>query len=82
MVLNDSSKDGVQYKKPTKMSAPEYIDKLLTWAGEQIADPALFPVEPGARFPHGFMKQVKVFINESYRRINKYYSTYNVVYFR
>jgi len=31
MVLNDSSKDGVQYKKPTKMSAPEYIDKLLTW---------------------------------------------------
>mmetsp|Transcript_36585 Transcript_36585/g.59276 ORF Transcript_36585/g.59276 Transcript_36585/m.59276 type:complete len:154 (-) Transcript_36585:771-1232(-) len=59
--------DGVQYKKPTKMSAPEYIDKLLTWAGEQIADPALFPVEPGARFPHGFMKQVKVMYKRMFR---------------
>ncbi|GAB5353966.1 hypothetical protein AAMO2058_000079400 [Amorphochlora amoebiformis] len=59
--------DGVQYKKPTKMSAPEYIDKLLTWAGEQIADPLLFPVEPGAKFPHGFMKQVKVIYKRLFR---------------
>jgi len=36
MIINDSSKDGVQYKKPTKMSAPEYIDKLLTWVASSI----------------------------------------------
>ena len=59
--------DGIEYKKPTKMSAPEYIDNLLTWAGEQIADPKLFPVDPGARFPHGFMKQVRVIYKRLFR---------------
>mmetsp|Transcript_8054 Transcript_8054/g.19700 ORF Transcript_8054/g.19700 Transcript_8054/m.19700 type:complete len:264 (+) Transcript_8054:60-851(+) len=59
--------DGKQYKKPCKMSAPEYIDTLLTWAGEQIADPNLFPVDPGAKFPSGFMKQVKVIYKRLFR---------------
>jgi len=59
--------DGKQFKKPTKMSAPDYIDRLFAWAGEQIADPNLFPVEPGARFPSGFMKQVKVIYKRLFR---------------
>ena len=38
-------KDGNQYKKPTRVSAPVYIDLLLSWADERIQNPALFPVD-------------------------------------
>ena len=40
-------KDGINYKKPTRVSAPVYIDLLLSWADERISNPALFPVEQG-----------------------------------
>ena len=39
--------DGVTYKKPTPMSAPEYIEQLILWIQNQLDDSSLFPTEPG-----------------------------------
>jgi MOB kinase activator 1 len=60
-------KDGVKYKKPTKVSAPIYIDNLLNWVNEQISDPNLFPVDESAKFPKHFMSQVKVIYKRLFR---------------
>jgi len=63
-------KDGVNYKKPTKVSAPVYIDLLLTWVSEQISDPTLFPVDEDAKFPKNFMEKVK----NIYKRLFRLYA--------
>lgn len=36
--------DGVKYKKPTKLSAPQYVNLLMDWVEEQINNEELFPV--------------------------------------
>lgn len=38
--------DGVKYKKPTKLSASQYINLLMDWVEEQINNEELFPVSP------------------------------------
>lgn len=63
-------KDGVQYKKPTKVSAPVYIDNLLNWVNEKISDPKLFPVDERAQFPKNFMDEVK----QIYKRLFRLYA--------
>lgn len=44
--------DGVQHKKPTKLSAPEYVDALMGWVQGQLDDETLFPSKIGPRSPH------------------------------
>ena len=39
--------DGQNYKKPTKLSAPEYIDNLMTWVQQQLDDESIFPSKIG-----------------------------------
>lgn len=39
--------DGVQFKKPVKVSAPEYVDYLMTWVQSQLDDEATFPSKIG-----------------------------------
>ncbi|SGY18881.1 BQ5605_C014g07499 [Microbotryum silenes-dioicae] len=39
--------DGVNFKKPTKMSAPEYVDHLMNWTQAQLDDEAVFPSKIG-----------------------------------
>jgi MOB kinase activator 1 len=63
-------KDGVQYKKPTHVAAPVYIDLLLNWVSDQISDPNLFPVDEDAKFPRNFMAQVK----QIYKRLFRLYA--------
>lgn len=63
-------KDDVKYKKATRVSAPVYIDNLLTWVNEQIANPNLFPVDENAKFPRDFIAKVKVI----YKRIFRLYA--------
>jgi MOB kinase activator 1 len=63
-------KDGQNYKKPTRVSAPVYIDLLLNWVNEQISDPNLFPVEENAKFPRNFMSRVK----DLYKRLFRLYA--------
>jgi hypothetical protein len=39
--------DGDQFKKPTKLSAPKYIELLMDWIESQINNETMFPVSTG-----------------------------------
>ena len=46
--------DGVQFKKPVRVSAPEYVDYLMTWVSLQLDDESIFPSRIGNVAPaHG-----------------------------
>ena len=40
--------DGVKYKRPTKLSAPEYVDTLMNWAQSLLDNEEYFPNQIGA----------------------------------
>jgi MOB kinase activator 1 len=63
-------KDGDKYKKPTRVSAPIYIDLLLNWVNEQISNPNIFPVDETGKFPRNFMSVVK----NIYKRLFRLYA--------
>ena len=42
--------DGVNYKKPTALPAPQYITLLMEWVESQINDESIFPVKVGRYF--------------------------------
>ena len=46
--------DGVKYKKPTSLSAPDYITLLMEWVETMVNDEAIFPVQVGTPFPKHF----------------------------
>jgi hypothetical protein len=39
--------DGVKYKRPTKLPAPEYVDALMNWAQNILDDESVFPSQIG-----------------------------------
>lgn len=39
--------DGVRYKRPTKLPAPEYVDALMNWAQQILDDENVFPNKLG-----------------------------------
>ena len=39
--------DGVKFKKPTKLPAPEYVDALMNWAQSLLDDESVFPNKIG-----------------------------------
>ena len=39
--------DGVKYKRPTKLAAPEYVDALMNWAQNILDDENVFPNKIG-----------------------------------
>jgi len=41
--------DGVNYKKPTKLPAAQYIELLLEWVESQINNEDIFPQTVGMR---------------------------------
>ncbi|KAI0041564.1 Mob1/phocein [Auriscalpium vulgare] len=43
--------DGVKYKRPTKLPAPEYVDALMNWAQGLLEDESVFPNTIGAPLP-------------------------------
>jgi MOB kinase activator 1 len=59
--------DGVKYKKPVKVSAPQYIDLLMTWVEKQIGDSKIFPVDEGADFPKSFKTVCKTLLKRMFR---------------
>ena len=40
--------DGVKYKRPTKLPAPEYVDALMNWAQGLLDNEEVFPNKIGA----------------------------------
>ena len=39
--------DGVKYRRPTKLPAPEYVDALMNWAQGLLDDESIFPNKIG-----------------------------------
>jgi hypothetical protein len=39
--------DGTKYKRPTKLSAPEYVDTLMNWAQSLLDNEEYFPNQIG-----------------------------------
>ncbi|KDN43783.1 putative MOB1 protein [Tilletiaria anomala UBC 951] len=63
-----------EYKKPTKMSAPDYVDCLMSWVQAQLDDDSVFPSKIGVPFPKDFQARVKAIM----RRLGRiYYHLYS-----
>ena len=61
--------DGIKYKKPVHLPAPEYISLLMDWIESQINDETLFPVTTDIPFPKTFQPQCKKILTRLYRAV-------------
>ncbi|KAI5480648.1 hypothetical protein MNV49_007575 [Pseudohyphozyma bogoriensis] len=59
--------DAVNYKKPTKFSAPEYVDLLMNWVQGMLDDEAIFPSKIGVPFPKNFQSTIKSIVRRLFR---------------
>lgn len=59
--------DGAKYKKPVRLSAPEYIEKLFVWIEGQMDDEAVFPIDYGKPFPPNFRDIVRRIFKRLFR---------------
>jgi MOB kinase activator 1 len=59
--------DGVKVKKPIKVSAPEYVDLLMSWVETQLNDEHIFPLQLGTPFPKNFQNVVRVIFKRLFR---------------
>ncbi|GAA5847594.1 hypothetical protein JCM3766R1_000803 [Sporobolomyces carnicolor] len=61
--------DGVTFKRPTKVSAPEYVDYLMDWVQKQLDDEAVFPsrIGPGVPFTKNFHATIKSIVRRLFR---------------
>ncbi|KAI0211553.1 MOB kinase activator 3B [Lamellibrachia satsuma] len=59
--------DGINYKKPTKLPAPQYIGLLMEWVEAQINNEELFPLTVGVPFPKNYYPTVKKILTRLYR---------------
>lgn len=46
--------DGQKIKKPIEVSAPEYVDYLMSWVESQLNDEAIFPIKFDSAYPKKF----------------------------
>eukprot|EP00475_Leptophrys_vorax_P035882 TRINITY_DN5973_c0_g2_i6.p1 TRINITY_DN5973_c0_g2~~TRINITY_DN5973_c0_g2_i6.p1 ORF type:complete len:162 (-),score=45.09 TRINITY_DN5973_c0_g2_i6:432-917(-) len=59
--------DGVKVKTPTSVSAPDYVDLLMSWVESQLNDEQLFPLQFGTPFPRNFLSIVKTIFKRLFR---------------
>jgi len=59
--------DGTEVKKAIKVSAPEYVDYLMTWVQKQLDDESIFPSKIGVSFPKNFASIVKNIFKRLFR---------------
>ncbi|KAF2404987.1 Mob1/phocein [Trichodelitschia bisporula] len=59
--------DNENYKKPTKMPAPEYIEHLMAWVQSNIDNEQMFPSRIGVPFPRTFRPLVLQIFKRLYR---------------
>eukprot|EP00742_Colponemidia_sp_Colp-10_P016698 GILJ01019164.1.p1 GENE.GILJ01019164.1~~GILJ01019164.1.p1 ORF type:complete len:140 (+),score=17.01 GILJ01019164.1:214-633(+) len=73
-------KDGVRFPKATKVSAPDYVNLLMTWVEGQINDERLFPSEDRNPYPQNFDEIVKNIFKRLFRiYAHVYYSHFNKI---
>ncbi|CAD6587697.1 MAG: Mitotic exit network component [Tremellales sp. Tagirdzhanova-0007] len=58
--------DGDNYKKPTHLSAPAYVEALMTWTQSILDDEKHFPQKIGKQFPT-FMTTAKTILRRLFR---------------
>jgi Mob1/phocein family len=59
--------DGVNYKKPTPLPAPRYIEHLMDWVDGQINNEEIFPVTTNIPFPRSFQTLTKKILTRLFR---------------
>ena len=62
-----SNKSSTTRGEPLKMSAPEYVDTLMTYIQSRIDDEATFPSKIGVPFPKQFLTVVKTIWRRLFR---------------
>ncbi|KAF7355264.1 Mob1/phocein [Mycena sanguinolenta] len=68
--------DGVKYKRPTKLAAPDYVDALMNWAQGLLDDEAVFPNKIGVPFPRNFRDTVRTIVRRLFRVYAHIYSNH------
>ncbi|GJJ72832.1 MOB kinase activator 1 [Entomortierella parvispora] len=63
-------KDDFQFKKPARVSAPVYVDHLMSWVQAQLDNEAIFPSKIGVEFPANF----KTLVTDIFRRLFRVYA--------
>jgi len=58
--------DGAKFKKPIRVSAPRYVELLLTWVEDQLECPEIFPPD-GVNFPPNFQTIVRNIFKRLFR---------------
>lgn len=59
--------DGKEYKQPTKVTAPKYVELLFAWVQCQLDDEKVFPTAPGVPFPPDFRERVQAIFKRLFR---------------
>ncbi|KAN0112699.1 Mob1/phocein [Hyaloscypha variabilis] len=59
--------DSENYKRPTKMPAPTYIEHLMGWVQSNIDNEAVFPSRIGVPFPKSFPSMIRQVFKRMYR---------------
>ncbi|MCJ1267859.1 Mitotic exit network component [Lobaria immixta] len=62
--------DSENFKRPTKMPAPEYIEHLMAWVQGNIDNESMFPSRIGVGFPKTF----PVLIRQVFKRLYRVYA--------
>jgi MOB kinase activator 1 len=73
-------KDDGKYKTACKLSAPEYIDMLMSWVEDLIGNEALFPTRDGAVYHRSFPTVIKNIFRRLFRvYAHVYYSHFEKI---
>ncbi|KAF1358878.1 hypothetical protein EJ07DRAFT_122112 [Lizonia empirigonia] len=59
--------DSENYKRPTKMPAPEYIEHLMAWVQSNVDNEQMFPSRIGVPFPKTFASLIRNMFKRLYR---------------
>ncbi|PNP53004.1 hypothetical protein THARTR1_06519 [Trichoderma harzianum] len=59
--------DSENYKRPTKMAAPAYIEQLMTWVQANIDNESVMPSKIGVPFPKSFPTLIRQIFKRMYR---------------
>ncbi|KAI9891579.1 MAG: Mitotic exit network component [Vezdaea aestivalis] len=59
--------DTENFKRPTKMSAPQYVEHLMAWVQSNIDNEQMFPSRIGVAFPKTFASLLRQMFKRLYR---------------
>ena len=60
-------KDKREFRKVTRVSAPQYVELFMAWAEEMMGDEEAFPTTEGVQYPKDFIKNVSNIFKRLFR---------------